>query len=283
MSAEVYKKKKSLYARAKSNKKAQAAGTIIFPAILGAVIFILWQSQGLHKILNTDLFILPLPTKIISLIGSNFADIMVNVKTTLIEVIGGLVFGCLLGYLVAIAAASKPNIGKGGLAVLGAFASVPVVALAPVMNNWTKDVSNEAEVRSMVAKIIVIALITGANMCLNSYRGLVNLPPYAEDLMATYAAKKKWVLLKLRIPNSLPYVFVALKIAVPSAIMTAIVSEYFAEYISGVGREIRENIVLAQYTTAWAYIMVACVIGVGAYILLMVLSKAVLKNYPKQG
>ena len=51
--------------------------------------------------------------------------------------------------------------------------------------------------------------------------------------MATYAAKRKTVFIKLRLPNSVPYIFVALKVAVPASIMTTIVSEYFAEYITG--------------------------------------------------
>ena len=117
------------------------------------------------------------------------------------------------------------------------------------------------------------------NMCLNAYRGLNELKPYSLDLMSTYAAKKRVVLFKLRIPNSLPYVFVALKVSVPASIMTAIVSEYFAEYIIGVGRQIRENIVLAQYSTAWAYIAVACLIGIVSYAILIIVQNIVLKRY----
>ena len=61
-------------------------------------------------------------------------------------------------------AALCPRIGKGGLSIIGAFASIPVVALAPVMNNWTRDISDIASVRSMVAKILVVMLVAAANM-----------------------------------------------------------------------------------------------------------------------
>lgn len=279
MAAQKIKRKKSLYRRAKDSKTAQMAGTIIFPVIFGIFLFVLWQSQGLHALFHTDTYTLPLPTKIASILGDNMDKIMGNVKSTVIVAALGLVFGSILGYLVAILAACKPKIGKGGLSVVGAFASIPVVALAPVMNNWTKDISNDANTRSMVAKIIVVMLIAAANMCLNAYRGLTELKPFAEDLMMTYAAKDKVTLMKLRLPNSLPYVFIALKVAVPASIMTAIVSEYFAEYITGVGRQIRENIVLSQYSTAWAYIIAACAIGVIAYVILMIVQGLVMKRY----
>ena len=279
MTKQKRKRKKSLYQRAKSSRRAQAAGTIIFPVLFGIFLFILWQSQGLHVLLRTDTYTLPLPTRIIAIIGDNIDKIMENVKATVIVAFLGLIFGSILGYLVAILAASRPKIGKGGLSVVGAFASIPVVALAPVMNNWTKDISSDANIRSMAAKIIVVMLIAAANMCLNAYRGLTELKPFSEDLMMTYAAKDKMTLIKLRIPNSVPYIFIALKVSVPASIMTAIVSEYFAEYITGVGRQIRENIVLAQYSAAWAYIAAACVIGIAAYVILVIVQSLAMRRY----
>ena len=131
----------------------------------------------------------------------------------------------------------------------------------------------------MIAKILVVMLIAAANMGLNAYRGLTELKPYSMDLMATYAAKKRTTFLKLQLPNSVPYIFVALKVSVPASIMTAIVSEYFAEYIIGVGRQIRENIVLSQYSTAWAYIATACIMGIVSYVALMIVQSILLRKY----
>ena len=192
----------------------------------------------------------------------------------------GLAVGVLAGYLIAVLASVFPLWMKSGVTIVAAFNAIPIVALAPVMTNWTKDVSSDANFRSMVAKTIVVAIVSMANMSINAYRGLTELKPYSEDLMRTVAAGKMKVLFKLRIPNSVPYIFTALKVAVPSSIISAIVSEYFAEYIVGVGRKIRENIVLAQYSTAWAYITVACVLGILMYVVLMIIQKIFLgKRY----
>lgn len=273
------KKKKSLYKRLQENRKAQAISTVVLPVILGLAIVVLWQTKVLHAMLNTDTFTLPLINRILKIMAENAGTIWTNVVATIVVAFIGLLIGSILGYGIAILASLFPRVGKGGLSFVGAFASIPVVALAPVLNNWTKDISNDAYIRSMIAKILVVMLIAAANMCINAYRGLTELKPYSLDLMDTYAAKKRVVLFKLRIPNSLPYVFVALKVSVPASIMTAIVSEYFAEYIIGVGRQIRENIVLAQYSTAWAYIVVACLIGVVSYAILIIVQSIVLKKY----
>ena len=97
-------------------------------------------------------------------------------------------------------------------------------------------------------------------------------------MFKSYAAKPATVFFKLRLPNCVPYIFTALRISVPGCVISAMVSEYFAEYIIGVGRQIRENIVLAQYATAWSYIVVACLIGIVMYVILLVTEGLVLKN-----
>lgn len=273
------KRPKSLYRRMKDSTQIQAVCSVILPALLGIVIIVLWQTQVLHHWLKTDTFTLPLITRIGKIFLENLGKIKDNTIATMSVAVAGLALGSLFGYAVAILAAMFPRIGKGGLSVIGAFASIPVVALAPVMNNWTKDVSADAATRSMVAKILVVMLIAAANMSLNAYRGLTELKPYARDLLATYAAKRRTVFIKLQLPNSVPYIFVALKVSVPASIMTAIVSEYFAEYITGVGRQIRENIVLAQYPTAWAYIATACMLGIVSYVILMILQSILLRKY----
>ena len=272
-------RRKSLRQRAKENKQWQKASAVILPALLGGIIIALWQGQVLHAWFHTDTFVLPLLNRIAKIMYDIRDKIWDNALATLKVAFFGLVIGSVLGYLVAMITVIFPIIGTGGLSVIGAFASIPVVAMAPVLNNWTKDISDDASYRSMVSKIIVVTLICAADMGLNAYRGLKEIKPFSEDLMAIYAAPKRTVLWKLRIPNSLPYVFTALKVSVPASIMTAIVSEYFAEYITGVGRQIRENIVLAQYSTAWAYIATACLMGIISYVILMILQSILLRRY----
>lgn len=273
------KRPQSISERLKNDPQWQAISAVVLPVMLGIVILILWQTQVLHTLFRTDTFTLPLVSKIGSIMFDIRGKLWSNTLDTIKVAFIGLAIGSLLGYVVAVLTAMFPKIGSAGLSIIGAFASIPVVAMAPVLNNWTKDVSKDASVRSMVAKILVVVLIAAANMGLNAYRGLSELKPFSEDLMKIYAAPKIVVLFKLRIPNSVPFIFTALKVSVPASIMTAIVSEYFAEYITGVGRQIRENIVLAQYSTAWAYIATACLIGIVSYAVLMIFQSILLRKY----
>ena len=227
------------------------------PLLFGVIVFVLWQTQALHSWLGTDTITLPLPTRIGEIISQNKDSIGSQVKMTLTVALGGLVAGSILGYLIAVIASIFRKWGAGGLTIVSAFNAIPIVALAPVINNWTRDVSSDVSIRSTLAKIIVVTISCTAAMSVNAFRGLTELKPFSEDL---------------------PYVFTALRVSVPASVIGALVTEYFAEDTVGVGRQIRENIVKGQYPTAWAYIATACAIGIGMYIILMLVERLVLKR-----
>lgn len=256
----------------------QKVMTVLYPVLFGILLLILWQTQLLHKMIGADTFALPLPGRIMNIIADNGSEIMKNVRATLIVSIGGLLFGSLLGYFLGMIATVFPKWGAGGLSIASAISAVPIIAIAPILNNLTKDFSDDANTRSMLAKMIVVTITCTVSMSINAYRGFNELKPFSLDLMKSYAASKTTIFLKLRIPNSVPYIFIALRVSVPASIISALVSEYFAEYIIGVGRQIRENIVLAQYATAWAYIVVACAMGIIMYGILLVTEGIMLKG-----
>lgn len=252
--------------------------TILYPVLFGMLIVVLWQTQVLHMILGADTFTLPLPGRILNIIGDNTGTILENVYATVIVALSGLALGSLIGALLGVIATLFPKWGSGGLTIVAAFNAIPIIAIAPIINNLTKDLSDAADIRSMVAKMIMVMLTCMVPMSINTYRGLTEVKPFSEDLMKSYAASKREIFFKLRVPNSVPYIFNALRVSVPVSVISALVSEYFAEYIIGIGRQIRENIVLAQYATAWAYIVVACAIGIIMYVILLISEGITLKN-----
>lgn len=256
----------------------EGLSTLLYPVLFGGFILTLWQTQALNWLLGADTFTLPLPTRIVSIMIQNSHGILLNVLATATVAVCGLILGSLFGYLLGIVATAFPKWGVGGLTVTSAFNAIPIIAIAPILNNLTKDFSSDPNIRSMIAKTLVVMMTTTVSMSVNAYRGLTELKPYSEDLMKSYAADKTAVFFKLRVPNSVPYVFTALRVSVPASVISALVSEYFAEYVTGVGRQIRENIVMSQYATAWAYIVVACLLGVVMYAMLLAVESLLLKG-----
>ena len=130
-------------------RHARKLSALLWPLAFGVVLLVLWQTQALHAIMGVDTFVLPLPTRILAIIADNGPKIMGNVSATLTVSVVGLAAGSLLGYGIAVLATFFPRWGAGGLGIVSAFNAIPIVALAPVFNNWTKDVSSDPSFRSM--------------------------------------------------------------------------------------------------------------------------------------
>ena len=71
-------------------------------------------------------------------------------------------------------------------------------------------------------------------MIVNTTRGLTTIDARIGALMETLSASRLQVLLKVRLPNAVPYLFSGLKIAVPLSIIGAVVAE-FVQADSGLG------------------------------------------------
>lgn len=127
----------------KSKRLLNTLSSVGLPLLFGVILFILWQTQLLHAWLGTDTITLPLPSRVSEIISQNNASIAEQVKMTVVVALGGLAAGSLLGYLIAVAATVFSKWGAGGLTVVSAFNAIPIVALAPVINNWTRDISSE--------------------------------------------------------------------------------------------------------------------------------------------
>ena len=85
------------------------------------------------------------------------------------------------------------------------------------------------------------------------------------ELLRSYAATPSQVLAKARVPNAVPYLFTALKIAAPAAVITAFVAEYFGGSQNGLGTRITSNLT-ANVAAAWAYVFGACLLGLAFFL-----------------
>ena len=88
--------------------------------------------------------------------------------------------------------------------------------------------------------------------------------------MRSYAASETQVFRKLRVPNALPYIFTALRLAATLATIGAVVGEYFAAPRASLGQYIATYSAFLNFERSWAAIVFACAIGIGLYIAVVV-------------
>lgn len=246
---------------------------VTLPLIAGVLFLLLWEVQVFHKLFDLKKYQLPLPSAIWETMRDNFSLLLSYTGYTLAEAVLGMLIGSACGFLVALAATAWPRWGGGSLTLVAALNAVPIVALAPIMNLWFGD--------GIGSRAAIVTATTMAAMAINAYKGMAAVDPLALDLMHSYAAGKPAVFRYLRIRNSLPYVFTALKINATASMIGAIVGEFFFSS-RGLGYLLSNSIKVAKMPLGWSCIVLAAIAGVIFYLIIERLEKMFIRWHPSQ-
>ncbi|GGF94806.1 ABC transporter permease [Paenibacillus abyssi] len=254
-------------------RKGDTGSRIWLPIVVGLLMLGLWQMQVFHFLFDLKTYQLPLPLAILEAMANNLDLLLSYAGYTLTQAILGMLAGSAAGFIVALGATAWPKWGAGSVIIVASLNAVPIVALAPIMNLWFGD--------GIGSRIAIVAVTTMAAMAVNAHKGMNMISPLALDLMHAYAAKKHEVLLYLRIPRSLPYVFTALKINTTASMIGAIVGEFFFSS-RGLGYLLSNSIKVAKMPLGWSCIIVAAVAGVLFYLIVERLEKVFIRWHPSQ-
>lgn len=224
---------------------------------------------------NIDLrgFPLPTPTAIVTALGENWAagrwPLSKAAATTLFEAVGGLAIGTTLGVAIALLTARFSTARELLLPLAVGASAVPIIAFAPLMNNWFG-------VLSPLSKMMIVAVLVFFPVVVNVTRGLTQVEAAALELLRSYAASEWTVLRVLRLPNALPYFFTALKIGTTLSLIGAIVGEYFGGSNDVLGRVIVQSASALRFDVTWAAIILAAVTGIALYLIIVAIERAVI-------
>ena len=143
---------------------------------------------------------------------------MNNLWPTVVEAIGGFLIGNLFAIALATAFVHRKAISETFFALVVLINSIPVVAKAPILVLLLGN--------GFAPKIAIAAVISFFPTLVNMVRGLESVNPQAMELMRVLSASEREVFVKLRVYNSLPYLFSALRISASSSVIGAIVGEW---------------------------------------------------------
>ena len=128
---------------------------------------------------------------------------------------------------------------------------------------------------SEMPRRLMVTLIVFFIVLVNVAKGLRQVQPAHLELLRSYAATPVDVLRKARVPNAVPYLFTALKIAAPTSVITAFVAEYFGGSQNGLGNRITSNMAIAKNAVAWAYVLGACLLGLSFFLVSVALESII--------
>jgi NitT/TauT family transport system permease protein len=236
------------------------------PVIVFMAAVALWEAAV--TLLGVPTFLLPAPSQILTSFAANAGPLFSYGLNTFREAVTGFAIGCGLGILVAMAAARSKTLSDVLLPLAVASNSVPIVAMAPLAIVWFGIDEG--------SKIAIVAVMCFFPTLVSTVRGLNAADADALALMRSYAATEWQVFRKLRLPSALPFIFNAFKICASLSMIGAIVAEFFGGAVKFLGVYIKTEANILHTAEAWAAILVACLLGIGFYLVVAVVERLVM-------
>jgi len=195
----------------------QTRRVLLITAFYGAV-FLLWE--GLVRLFHVPVWLVPAPSQIFDVIADKNSVMLFHTLVTLEETLLGFVLALGVGIVCAIGIVHFPLLRDTLYPTLIMFNSFPKIAIAPLFVVWIG-----VGIESKIANAFLTALFP---IVLNTILGLTDMDPELLELVRSMS-RSRWVLFwKIRLPHSLPYLFAGCKIAIPLAVIGAIVGEFIS-------------------------------------------------------
>src|SRR5580700_1376312 len=176
----------------------------------------IWEAACiLMKIPN---YIVPAPHRVLEKIVDSWSLLYAHSFTAIAEIVIGFVLASVCAMLCAIAMVHSRRIEAILEPFLVVSQVIPKVALAPLFIIWFGH--------GILPKIIIAMLIAFFPVLVNAVVGLRSIDSEIIELMDSIAANKRQIFWRVRLPNSLPYIFPALKVAALLSIVGAMVGEF---------------------------------------------------------
>jgi NitT/TauT family transport system permease protein len=194
------------------------AARVLPPIGVLAILLLIWQ--GSIWIFGIQSFILPGPLDTVQGGWDARDDLGVALRVTFVDSLIGLGLSIVLGLLIAMAIARFKTLERGILPYAVVLQTIPIIGIAPMIILWigTGDVA-----------IVIIALIIGIFPIISSASlGLISTDHNLLNMATLYNASGWQQLIKLRLPNAVPYILAGVRISSGLAVIGAIVGEFFA-------------------------------------------------------
>jgi NitT/TauT family transport system permease protein len=160
------------------------------------------------------------------------------------------------GVVLAIVLESSPSLERGLFPFFVASQAVPIIAFSAVVILWLGN--------GPLSKVAIAFYLSFFPITVSVVKGLQSCDPAAVALLRTFGAGRAQLLWKLRMPVMLPFLFVAMRIATSTALIGAIVGEWFGDN-RGIGTFILQALYAEDTVRLWCGIVCCAAMGVVFY------------------
>jgi NitT/TauT family transport system permease protein len=195
-----------------------AVSNIIEPIVFFLVLLVLWEI--LVEVIKVPSFILPPPRDLLTAFMKKLPIISNHALITFVEALGGFALSLVLGVAFAIAVVYSRHLQNTIYPLIVILYAMPKSAFAPLMVIWVGY--------GLFSKIAIAFLVAFFPIVVNTVVGLREIEPELLELARINRGSQFDLFKKIRLPNSLPYMFAGIKVAVVLSVTGAIVAEFVA-------------------------------------------------------
>ncbi|GAA3544202.1 ABC transporter permease [Aeromicrobium flavum] len=240
---------------------------VVSPVVALVMLFGLWEL--VIKVRNIKELILPAPSDILIQAWRTRGTLMEYVMFTGKEAMVGLVAAVCVSLFLAMLIHGNETLSSLGAGLAGAGRALPTIVLYPVVTVFLGTTSTA---------VIVIIAITLVPLLFGYVLTGLTMRSDLDDLMHVAGADGWQKFSLVRVPMALPYIVTGLRTALPLAVISAIVAEYFGGSTHTLGAFIRLQAGQLHTLDLWAAIVFACLLGVLAFVVGDLLERAALRR-----
>jgi NitT/TauT family transport system permease protein len=148
--------------------------------------------------------------------GSLGADLLITAKETVYGYLIGAVAGLALAFVLAQSERAAVVLRPFILAIYG----IPRIALAPLFVLWFGI--------ALASKIMMAAMVTLLLVFFNTYEGIRSADLQLKSVALVLGASRWQLFWNVTLPNASPWMLAGLRIAIPQALVGAVVAEFIA-------------------------------------------------------
>lgn len=186
--------------------------------LLVIVLLIVWEAAV--RFFDVPRFLLPTPSEIVRLAIDEWSLLQMHSLATIWAILTGYVAAVAFALAVSALMIRFPLFEQLIMPIFVGLQSVPKIAIAPLILVWVGA--------GIGSKILVVMSIAFFPIVINTMAGFKEVDRGLHDVFRSVAATERQMLLKLRLPYAVPYIFAGLRIGTTLAVLGAIVAEWLA-------------------------------------------------------
>ncbi len=228
-------------------------------------VMVVWETAA--RLTNTPVYIMPAPSAILRYLISHWWSLWGAGVVTLAEAVAGLVLGTAVGLMLAVLINFWQRLEQGIMSLALLIKSTPIIAIAPILTIWLGF--------GPAPKVIITALLTFFPVLINALSGFRAVDPAMLDLMHSLNATPQEIFVHVRWPGSRPFLFAALRVVAPLAMIGAVVAEWMGAS-TGLGRQMWLAYTNLNMPALFAAVLVLTVLSTAVYLLVVRLERRAL-------